>query len=179
VALSSEYIARAFSQALGHIGNSRANLARQGRPNDAINVQNLARRLYNANRNVPGANHSSYAAVARRAVAAEALAREMSANPAYAPGRTLIPQVDTLYPDQERYRYHVAVTYTGRGGNEAVARGEVLSDKPLSGAEIEAQVRQRIDYSESVGRSTKSALARVGPGRSVVDVVILAATRIY
>jgi hypothetical protein len=179
VALSETYVAHAFNQALGYVAQSRARLIAQGRPNDPINAANMASKLYQNNKQVPGASYSSYAAVARRAIAAEALAREMGDNPQYAPQRAALPQVPTLSTSDARYRYYVVISYEGANGAHGNTRAEVVSETPLSAEQIREHVEDRIDTSESRGRASKSALARTGAGREVVSVSIIAATRTY
>lgn len=179
MALAAERVARLFRSALGAvIAERRADIAR-GRGSAGTGVSAIARRLYDRDRNVPGTSYSSYAAVVRRADQAARAAEAMNNDASRAPAKSELPEVPTLYDSDRRYRYDVITTVHRPGRPERVVRGEVVSDTPLSGAEVEDRVRQRTDYNDSPFRARKNPLNKVSGSDVIVSVEILAATRVY
>lgn len=179
MAISAEAQARAFNQALGMVAQERAAERARGRAPPGVGVSAIARRLYDNNRTVTGANYSSYAAVARRAAQAVLLAETMAGSPEYAATRAATPEVATLYPGADRYRYHVVVVHEDAGGRERRVRGEVTSQVPLSAREIEERVADRVDYYDSPVRANRSNAIRLPAGAEILRVEILAATRTW
>lgn len=179
VALTPEQQARAFSQALGYVQRERQRDLDRGAGRVGIGVSAITRDLYAANKDTPGANFSSYAAVVRRAVDAENLAYTMGENSQYAPTVADIPEVPTLYEHTERFRYRVVVTHSTLGGPQHNVIGEVRSDRRLNADEVIQAVNDRIDYGDSPVLARRKPMVRLSPDSQIHTIDIIAVTRIY
>lgn len=178
MALSDEAQARAFSQALGHIAAERAADAARGRSGAGIGVSRITRAIYEGVTPEFRGAYSSYAAVVRRAVAAEMLGRDMSGNGAYQPRLADIPIVPTLFDNTRRFHYQVVTEYAGTGTRTVSVRGWVVSDRRLTGDEVAAQVVSRLDYTVSGSGTNRRAVRTLPAGAVPLGTTILAVTRV-
>ena len=168
---------RVFRSAAGSIAASRLAWSEGRRPTERISELGLARDLMRTWGDSPGANLSAARSVARRALASEAMAARLRDAPNDRPGAREFARAPFARADRGQYVYRAAVHFAGTGGQTDSFVTNVVSDRPLTGAEVEAHVRAHVDQWESPERARRRRMAALTGEVTVSRVVVVSAYR--
>lgn len=168
---------RVFRSAAGAIAQSRRAFAAGGRATAVVSEIALARQLQRIWGDSPGGNLSAARSVARRALAAEAMAARLTAAPDERHRAGDYTRAPFARADRGQYVYRVAVDMGGSGGQSDSFMTNVVSDRPMRAAEIEATVRASVDQWESPERARRRRMLALTGEVTVTAVRIVSATR--
>lgn len=119
-----------------------------------------------------GFSFSTYQAIARRAIEANRLARELQNDPTRIPRVSEVPGEIGMPMPGDRFMYSVVVRVSAPGSPPIEWRVDYTSETPMSFAQVAAEARSRIDRDLTPDRAKKKAYASV-KDEAVVDVFLV------